>query len=323
MDNLTNEKVNESMYNDQLSVPLVTSYEPICECCGLRYTKIPALKNAKFINNWEVSLGYPIAVSFVIISSYCVFLFVHTKIIPWLQTWMILLMTVLMLLFIVSYFVGILEGPGYLPFYYPFRAEDVLDKPHITKSDIDLTGIVSTKEQFDYVKNQPTMHRVKFFQSARRIVIRPDHFCAWFATFIGKKNHKLFMLFNIWGFIYISLFFASSAYSFYLCLLDVDLMGVKMIICIIYMMLAFFFMTMTGSFSCETIYNLSTNTTSFEKMTAKKNKIRRRPRCNCKESWEEVFGPTSQWYTYCIPWSPYHNVDEYDIIYEHITDKML
>ena len=323
MEDLNDDNNNDNLFNDQMNLPLVTNYNLICECCHLRYTKIPALKNAKFINNWEVSLGYPIAVSFVIISSYCVFVFVHTQIIPWIQPWMILLMTILMLLFIISYYVGILEGPGYLPFYYPYRATDVLNKTQITQSDKELTGIVSTQEQYEYVKNQPQIHRVKLFKSARRLVIRPDHFCAWFASFIGKKNHKLFMLFNIWGFIYISLFFASSAYSFYLCLRDVDLMGMKMVICIIYLMLAFFFVTMTGSFSCESIYNLSMNTTTFEKMPANRRKFRHRPKYNCKESWEEVCGPFSKWYTYCIPWSPYHNTDEYDLIHEHISDKML
>ena len=167
------------------------------------------------------------------------------------------------------------------------------------------------------------MHRVKLFKSARRLVIRPDHFCAWFACFIGKKNHKLFMLFNFWGFIYISLFFSSDLYAFILCLQGINSIGTKLIICIIYLMLAFFFLMMTGSFTFETIYNLSTNITSFEKMSMDRRKISHRPKYNCKESWEEVCGPISQWYTYLIPWSPYHNVDEYDMIYEHISDKML
>ena len=121
-------KQNYFPLNDQISIPELTNYEQICQCCGFRYSKIPSLKNAKFLNHWEISLGYPIGVSFVIISSYCVFLFVHTQIIEWINWWMILIMTILMLLFIGSYYIGILEGPGYLPFYYPYKLRDIIDK---------------------------------------------------------------------------------------------------------------------------------------------------------------------------------------------------
>jgi hypothetical protein len=38
-----------------------------------------------------------------------------------------------------------------------------------------------------------------FSSSARRYVLRPDHPCLWTASWIGKLNHKFFLLLNIYG----------------------------------------------------------------------------------------------------------------------------
>ena len=75
-------------------------------------------------------------------------------------------MTILMIFFLISYFNTFLEGPGYLPFYYPYKFENNNDY---------LSGLVTNDEQFIYLKNRPMCYRCGFFKSTKRIVIRPDH----------------------------------------------------------------------------------------------------------------------------------------------------
>ncbi|EAX91393.1 DHHC zinc finger domain containing protein [Trichomonas vaginalis G3] len=303
------------MQSDTMNAPCpeMSHYDTVCHCCGLDYSKVPIIK-AKFLNNWEISLLFPILVSFIILSSYTVFEVILTKVIPWLDWKYQLLMTILMLLFIISYYVGILEGPGYLPFYYPYKMHEDGEDPH------ELGGLVTTQEQFDFVKSQIPMQRIKYFKTARRIVIRPDHFCLWFATFIGKRNHKLFFLFNFWGFIYISLFFGFEVYGLYKIINDSQLMKYFVPV-IIYIFLAFYFVIMTGHFTIDVFYHLCKNVTTFELM--QKTPPQRRYKVSYSEGFIEVFGPVEKWYLWLLPIPAFYGIDDYTLVSTSMSSKML
>lgn len=293
--------------------PDMTQYRHICSFLGLDVNKIPIIKKI-FIKDWELSFTFPILVNFIILSSYAVNEIVLTKIIPWLDFNVQFLMTILMLLFVISYWVGILEGPGYLPFYYPYKMHDDNEDPY------ELGGVVTTNEQLEFVKQQLPMHRIKFFKSARRIVIRPDHFCLWFASFIGKRNHKLFFLFNFWGFIYISLFFGFECYGLYLITQNSKLMN-YMIPVIIYLFLALYFVIMTGTFTFEITWNLCRNVTQFELM--QKDKVPVRYKTDFLDGWIEVFGPTDKWYLWLIPIPAFYGIDNNTLVNNYMANKML
>jgi hypothetical protein len=74
------------------------------------------------------------------------------------------------------------------------------------QSEFSPSGIVASQKQVEWIETQTKPNRCIFSMSARRIVIRPDHFCGWTASWIGIRNHKFFWLFNFWGFVYISIF---------------------------------------------------------------------------------------------------------------------
>ena len=104
----------------------------------------------------------------------------------------------LAILFIVSFLMCIFVGPGYLPFYWAKQhSASPLDIPE--HSDDSPSGIISTEEQLAWAKSQDRPPRCIISSSTGRVIMRPDHVCMFTQGWIGKKNHKLFLLFNLYN----------------------------------------------------------------------------------------------------------------------------
>jgi hypothetical protein len=253
------------------------------------------------VNHWEVHLTYPIAVLFVIHSSYAEFLFFicpYTTFVGWkLFTYL----TITNVLFSYSYIAAILVGPGYLPWWYPERAP----------SD-HLSGLVSTAEQRVIAKSAQYPTRTGFFKSARRAVIRPDHLCAWLACFVGKRNHKLFFLFNFWGVAYISVYLGCCVATLWELLSDFSGEGLRLIaVNAVYTMLAISFLLLTGSFLLQSVKQIHQNRTQFEMMKGiSPTQFRTTP---WWKNWEQVFGGIHQWYMWLLPVQAFPGIDEYTL----------
>ncbi|EAX96797.1 DHHC zinc finger domain containing protein [Trichomonas vaginalis G3] len=201
--------------------------------------------------------------------------------------------------FLLSYFATIFEGPGFLPFYYPLQ---------ITKRDDGvpdyLSGVVSNEQQENYVRSKPKMSRVGFFKTVQRYVLRPDHFCGWTGQFIGKKNYKLFVLFNIWGAIYTSQFLGYCVFALVSNLSLPQPFIPSLLFTLIYMLQCILFCMMTCNFGCVGIYNIHTNSTQLEQMQDNKNSY---AKPNCIDNWEEVCGPRAKWYFWIFPVPAFHD----------------
>ncbi|KAI5528905.1 cysteine S-palmitoyltransferase protein [Trichomonas vaginalis G3] len=224
-------------------------------------------------------------------------------------------MTVLMLLFVISYYSIILEGPGYLPFYYPLK----MAKRKGNHSDY-LAGVVSTKMQEAYVSGQKVPTRVNYFKSARRYVIRPDHFCGWTGSFIGKKNHKLFFTFNFWGSIYIALFTIFSYFSVRVQTNIFNNNAFFLAISIIYILLGLFFFLMTFNFAILSLVRFANNKTQFELMKKQEGHPFRR---SCIENFEDVCGPRKYMFLWLFPIGAFHGVPDEDLLYASTTVDIL
>lgn len=179
-------------------------------------------------------------------------------------------------------------GPGYLPFYYPLR------NPNGGENNY-LSGMVTNDEQLYYVKVINLPPRTGYYKSVRRVVIRPDHLCGWTASFIGKKNHKLFFLFNFWGVMYIIPFAVSCCFTISI-LAENNKYIMGTLLSVIYAVLALLFGLLTGTFTTQMIYEISLNKTVIEG----KRKEKRRSN-GFISNWEEIFGPRRQWYLWLIP----------------------
>jgi hypothetical protein len=234
----------------------------------------------------------PITVLFIIYSSLTVYLTCERPLLPQIFGAGITgYLVITAFLFGYSYIKVILLGPGYLPFYYPYNNPNSADRA----SDA-LSGMVTNVEQEFYVKTVTLPYRTGFFHAARRIVIRPDHFCGWTSSFIGRKNHKLFFLFNFWGVLYISVFSATSLVSLVGIGRDEETI-VELLICVVYLILGVSFMVFTGWVTITLCWGISVNQTTFENMKA----MYRGHDRSCLANWEEIFGSRKKWYLWLLP----------------------
>jgi hypothetical protein len=216
-----------------------------------------------------------------------------------------LVFSVLFFIFSYSYARIIIDGPGYYPFYYPnhsrrptFSSRDSSSLLH--SDDLSPSGIVSTDAQKRWRKGQPKPNRCIYSTIGRRIVIRPDHFCGWTSTWIGKRNHKFFLLFNLWGFIYISIF---TLFDIARIMDEVNRPQVAPFfsVYLVYAVLGGSFLLLTGTFVLSHCRTMCDGTTSWEEWNHVQDGFDR----GCVKNTEDMCGPCDQWYLYPLPVSPW------------------
>lgn len=176
-----------------------------CGCCGPLVKVKGIRKTHYFLRHWDCAPGMPIFVSVLFIYTLFVHIIYVDRLLPIFGA---LISTILVLLFgimfIWSYFAAVCMDPGFLPynwtktrrFWYSWQEQ--------------LNGIAMTREQVSFAKapeNRPP--GCSFSGTAGRYVIRADHICGWIANWVGKRNHKQFMLLNFWGFLYTITLFSS------------------------------------------------------------------------------------------------------------------
>jgi hypothetical protein len=235
----------------------------------------------------------PLAGLFIIYSSLVVYLTYERTLLPEkFGIKMNLFLIATSLLFGYSYIRTILTGPGYLPFYFPYTNPNIRDR----SADV-LSGMITNSEQEFYLRTVTLPPRTAFFRGARRIVIRPDHFCLWTECFVGKKNEKLFFLFNLWGMIYISGFTIATLRTVIAISGDRDV-RMQLNISVMYLILGVSFGFLTTSFACAMLYELSFNETTFDGVKTGRKGLKVK---ECVKNWEEVFGPREKWYLWLVP----------------------
>jgi hypothetical protein len=288
----------------QSPVPVLTRWYTKFSCCGLHLNYVPAIRK-HFINHWELQICMPITVLFIIYSSLTVYLLCQLRTLPTIFGWKTTVYLIFTsFLFGYSYLAVILVGPGYLPFYYPFL-----------NSFDPLSGMVTNDEQLCYVKNLTLPPRTGYFKSVRRIVIRPDHFCAWTVSFIGRKNHKLFFLFNLWGVFYTAVFTGTSLISV-IKLAEKEIFVVGFVLNLIYVVLGLTFMVLTGSFAVTMLLEVSRDNTSIEQMKKKNREEHRKKQRTCIENWEIICGGRDQWYCWMCPTRPFLVCEDRELLDE-------
>ena len=148
----------------------------------------------------------------------------------------------LLLLFFIAYLHTIVVGPGFFPFYWSEQnrqqaqinnnqsnneslKEELLHTQNIDSNydpnplnlnlhdDNSPSGIITSDDQLHWARSKPRPPRSIISREAGRIVIRPDHFCAITFCWIGKRNQKFFILFNLYA----------SLFSFQLCVYSLRL----------------------------------------------------------------------------------------------------
>ncbi|OHS98739.1 DHHC zinc finger domain containing protein [Tritrichomonas foetus] len=293
------ENIEYEPYRDITEFPGYSKYEDRCLlCCKAHY--IPALKSY-FIGHWMFMPVFPFFVYFLAVTAFLVILVIGLDLLELVEIVPVLvILFILGFLFLYNYTRTIVDGPGYYPFSY---VHDNGKPPDIW------SGIQSNDEQYNWVQLQDRPLRAAFFRSAHRYVIRPDHFCDWAGTWIGKRNYKFFFLFNFYGMFYLS-FFTVYMIRCLLILLVPFKFSVHLVFILIYTLLGMSFTVLTGNFFFTALFHALKNTTSWEIWndidTSQFN------RNNWRENLEDALGEGNMCLWFC-PFSPWINMTNEEI----------
>lgn len=234
-------------------------------------------------------------------------------------------------LFFYSYIRTIFDGPGYFPFYWSVRKDVEEDKKHDLDNDperpfmgsdeFDPSGCITLKEQIMWARQNKRPPRSMISSSAKRIVIRPDHYCSWCETWIGKRNHKFFILFTFYAAVACGML---SLFSFIIVYKRVMKEGFSFsflhefhffVICAGAAGFGWF-ATFAISFSFAAACTVISGVTFWELQNKiPKEKVSR----SLKENIEDVFGPLSIWYTYLLPYSPWKEMTNDQLVSKYVS----
>jgi hypothetical protein len=143
----------------------------------------------------------PIFILLIVAFCLCVFFLLVLPLLPFAtRMHSAIQVSVITAVFLWSYYSASFSDPGFLPFDWArsrlFRY-GWLDQ---------LSGLAIRRDQFEFAReHRPTF--ASFSRSAGRFVIRADHMCCWIGNWVGKRNHKQFILMAFWGGVLATLLF--------------------------------------------------------------------------------------------------------------------
>ncbi|OHT08633.1 DHHC zinc finger domain containing protein [Tritrichomonas foetus] len=309
--------------NDPLIFPGFTEWRDLRFCC-LHFYSIPNLHQL-FCGHWEVVPFFPILFFLLSTSS---LLIVTIFALPYFGIEgqiMIAFMVILFFLFIYSYFRIITDGPGYYPFYWgtPYQPPDI-ENSLLNNNYDSPSGIISKAEQFEWCQRRHEKPpRSILSRTARRYVLRPEHYCKWASSWIGKRNHKFFMLFTFYGILYLGLFVVYLARRMVQCFSDN--FSFSMLLLTVYGVSAAAFFLMLVSFFVSNMIDISLSRTSWEQWNGIDAKTFDQ---GTWMNFEDVFGPKEKCVCWICPLSPWKNMSNDEIastykynMYQHDSNQ--
>lgn len=199
---LDNENIREPILDDSFqiniaSTPTTWHVKHSCLCCGpFVEVSIPNSRRKRyFLRGWEFHPQMPtLIVSFILYTTITYYLCVFPHQSQIAQIVHPIFLSILLVFSVWSYFACVCMDPGYLPFNW------IQTKRTKYTWEEQLSGLAVTDGQFNFAmlkENRPP--KCSFSHSAGRFVIRGDHICGWAANWIGKRNHKQFILMNLYS----------------------------------------------------------------------------------------------------------------------------
>ena len=193
---LLNSSIISNDLDDQYYSTLTAKWEDRSICC----CKIAYFPEGPFtiINHWRKNLTRPIIIVFIYILTLVVSIYDIIDTFPssWFYDFALALISILFFNLLISYLMIIFVGPGYVPYNW-----QVTRKKQYSWTE-EMNSIAIYQEQVQYARLSSRPPRASFSIEARRFVLRADHFCLWTNSWIGFKNHRYFILFTFWAFLY-------------------------------------------------------------------------------------------------------------------------
>ena len=178
--------------------PPPTEWKYVCPCNFIPITKL-VNTNRFFFRSIEIQLTSLTIVFVLLLIIFSLFSFFKI-ILPYLQgnLRIVSIITILLtsILFLWSYISAACSDPGFLPYDW-YRTQN----DWYTWEE-QLSGLAINETQCVFVDMHKRPYNSSFSRSSGRFVIRADHICNWISNWVGKRNHKQFLLMMFWGMLY-------------------------------------------------------------------------------------------------------------------------
>jgi hypothetical protein len=165
-----------------------------CCCCHIAY--FPPGK-FRVCGHWIISLRIPFLAFFGFAVTHASLIYDAPGTLP-MFWWVVTIgaTSLVWLCIAVSYIMIICKGPGYVP--YNWATTQVLSYAWAE----EMANMVLYQEQAQLARGSARPPRSSFSVTARRFVLRADHFCVWAQSWIGLSNHRYFLLMMFYALFY-------------------------------------------------------------------------------------------------------------------------
>ena len=270
----------QSLFNSELSeqIPEETKWKQISTCCGSPVIRLMP-SDRVFCKYWEMSFCMPVLVVILTLISYFTFWISNfPELKSGYKTICPIIATFFLIMFQYTYFSAACKDPGYLPYDWIRTRKFKYDWPEL------MSGLAIREDQKKFAqKYKPPF--ASFSNSTGLYIIRADHICGWVTNWIGKRNHKDFILMLFYGFLYslfliISRFFVKDGNSF--------LQSGYIFLSLMSFSIELLFSFLLLSALIENLFNAALNKTSVSEYKGRPN-----PNNGCLNSCSEICGDNS------------------------------
>lgn len=178
------------------------------------------------------------------------------------------------------------------------------------------SGIITKQEQLIWAKSKQRPPRSVISKEAERIVIRPDHYCGVTLSWIGKRNQKFFILFNLYAALFSFILFF---YSIRLFIGQIHKKGwcwrFDFLFSIVTIVLGFQFGGLSMMFGLVSLYHTCKGTTLLEDQLNVGNKFNK----GCRKNFEDICG--SCWTLPCwlCPTNPWKSKTNEELVKDYVS----
>ena len=251
------------------------------------------------VNHWRIKLLRPLCANLFFLIAQGIFIYdLYSSLAPG-ACWACSFCATLVFFFvIVSFWMIVFIGPGYVPYNWRLKRR----KTYGWKEQMKYITIYEQQVQCARMSERP--NRSSFSIEARRFVLRADHLCIWTASWIGFKNHRYFVNFVFWLFVYGCLWFGLR-FDW----IKMMIKSFKLRYCVTLVFSLLILLTTVYSFYhfVNAVRNLAKNITGIEKYMHRNTKMYDK---GCFGNFEEVLGNRKFFLCWFIPFVPIPRVHD-------------
>lgn len=194
--------------------------------------------------------------------------------------------------------------------------DDNLNYDLESHDDNSPSGIITKQEQLFWAKSKQRPPRSVISKEAERIVIRPDHYCGVTLSWIGKRNQKFFILFNLYAAFFS---FTLSFYSLRLVARQIYTKGwcwhFDFLLALVMIVVGFQFGGLSLSFGLVSLYHAFIGRTMLEDQMNVNNKFDK----GCKKNLEDICGSCSTLPCWLCPTNPWKSKTNEELVKDYVS----